>query len=261
MLMWANHLQGQPQQQQQQQRQEDGQNLHPAPQTPLQPMPMLSESPAGPVMWKSGYTPPPAATTRMHQNQSLHHPHNHHHHHQATPVSAQQTQLGAQGLPQYHVAPLSRMGQPSPVTGANGFAPHAQIPGQMVPPAPGAGRWSYIDAQGKVQGLFTHDQLMAWVRQGHFCSRTLARREGEPAFRTLMSHGLLQQGPNVDEKEKETLIPLIGTCWFYIDSNGVKQGHLTYTRCVSGARAFLTERLWYDAVILRPVSLYPCVLR
>eukprot|EP00946_MAST-07B_sp_MAST-7B-sp1_P002775 g2775.t1 len=96
----------------------------------------------------------------------------------------------------------------------------------MMPPAPGAvDRWSYIDAQGNVQGPFTHEQLMAWVRQGHFCSRTLARREGEPAFRTLMSHGLLQRGPNDDEKEvEETLIPLIGTCWYYIDSNGVKQG-------------------------------------
>jgi hypothetical protein len=40
-----------------------------------------------------------------------------------------------------------------------------------------------------------------------------------------MSHGLMQQGANDDAKEiEETLIPLIGTCWFYIDSNGIQQG-------------------------------------
>lgn len=118
------------------------------------------------------------------------------------------------------------MAQPAPIAGGNGFGPHAPMQGQMMLSGPAVeDRWSYIDAQGTVQGPFTHDQLLVWVRQGHFCSRTLARREGEAAFRTLLSYGLMQKEASDDAKEiEETLTPLIGTCWFYIDSNGVQQG-------------------------------------
>ena len=112
---------------------------------------------------------------------------------------------------------------PSTVQHGHGYLSPAPIP--VIQNALVSERWSYIDARGSVQGMFDHEQIIAWVTQGHFCSRTFARRESENVFRTLKSHGLFQKEANDDTRDiREMESWRLGNCWFYIDSNGVEQG-------------------------------------
>ena len=94
------------------------------------------------------------------------------------------------------------------------------------------GTWTYIDALGIVQGPFEEHQLVAWMKSGHFCDRTLAKKcsnDNTGVYRSLVHHGFdvvmgrhgLFGHSDVELREMESWRY---KDWYFMDSNNCMQG-------------------------------------